>query len=62
MENSELASKFEYLNNVKTKITAHVLVMNLPNNSLNQSIENAVVAFVKGADERNKFFEEVNNQ
>ena len=28
----------------------------------NKSIENADVAFVKGADERNKFFEKRNNQ
>ena len=28
----------------------------------NQSVENAGVAFVKGADERNKFFEKINNQ
>ena len=28
----------------------------------NQSIENVGVAFVKGADERNKFFEKINNQ
>ena len=28
----------------------------------NQSVENAGVAFVKGADERNKFFEKRNNQ
>ena len=28
----------------------------------NQSIENAGVAFVKGADERNKFFEKINSQ
>ena len=26
---------------------------------LNQSVENAGVAFVKGADERNKFFEKI---
>ena len=31
------------------------------NNSKNQSVENAGVAFVKGADERNKFFEKINN-
>ena len=30
--------------------------------STNQSVENAGVAFVKGVDERNKFFEEINNQ
>ena len=29
---------------------------------VNQSVENAGVAFVKGADERNKFFEKINNQ
>ena len=29
---------------------------------MNQSVENAGVAFVKGADERNKFFEKINNQ
>ena len=29
---------------------------------LNQSVENAGVAFVKGANERNKFFEKMNNQ
>ena len=28
----------------------------------NQSNENAGVAFVKGADERNKFFEKISNQ
>ena len=28
----------------------------------NQSVENASVEFVKGADERNKFFEKINNQ
>ena len=28
----------------------------------NQSVENAGVAFVMGADERNKFFEKKNNQ
>ena len=28
----------------------------------NQSVENSDVAFVKGADERNKFFEKINNQ
>ena len=28
----------------------------------NQRVENAGVAFVKGADERNKFFEKINNQ
>ena len=28
----------------------------------NQSVENAGVAFVRGADERNKFFEKINNQ
>ena len=28
----------------------------------NQRVENAGVAFVKGADERNKLFEKVNNQ
>ena len=28
---------------------------------INQSVENAGVAFVKGADERNKFFEKINN-
>ena len=27
-----------------------------------QSIENAGVAFVKGGNERNKFFEKINNQ
>ena len=31
-------------------------------NKENQSVENAGVAFVKGADERNKFFEKINNQ
>ena len=30
--------------------------------SLNQSVENPGVAFVKGADERNKFFEKINDQ
>ena len=29
---------------------------------INQSIENAGVAFVKGALERNKFFEKINSQ
>ena len=28
----------------------------------NQSVENAGLAFVKGADERNKFFEKLQNQ
>ena len=28
----------------------------------NQSVENAGVAFVKGADERNEFFEKINKQ
>ena len=28
----------------------------------NQSVENAGVAFVKGANERNKFFKKINNQ
>ena len=28
----------------------------------NQSVENAGVAFVMAADERNKFFEKINNQ
>ena len=28
----------------------------------NQSVENACVAFVKGANEKNKFFEKVNKQ
>ena len=28
---------------------------------INQSVESAGVAFVKGADERNKFFEKINN-
>ena len=28
----------------------------------NQSVENAGVAFVKRADERNKYFEKINNQ
>ena len=28
----------------------------------NQSVENAGVVFVKGANERNKFFENINNQ
>ena len=28
----------------------------------NQRVENAGVAFVKGASERNKFFEKINNQ
>ena len=28
----------------------------------NQSVENFNVAFVKGADERNNFFEKINNQ
>ena len=30
--------------------------------NLNKSVENAGVAFVKGADERNKFFEKINNR
>ena len=28
----------------------------------NQSVENAGVAFIKGADERNEFFEKINKQ
>ena len=28
----------------------------------NQSVENAGVSFVKGADDRNKFFEKINNE
>ena len=36
--------------------------MSVPEIDLNQSVENAGVAFVKGADERNKFFEKINNQ
>ena len=28
----------------------------------NQSVENTGVAFVKGANERNEFFEKINNQ
>ena len=34
----------------------------LSNNLSNQSVENAGVAFVKGANERNKFIEKINNQ
>ena len=34
----------------------------VPLRSLNQSVGNAGVAFVKGADERNKFFEKINKQ
>ena len=30
--------------------------------NINQSVENAGVAFVKGADERNKFVEKISNQ
>ena len=29
-------------------------------NTINQSVENAAVAFVKGANERNEFFEKIN--
>ena len=31
-------------------------------NNVNQSVENAGVEIVKGADERNKFFEKINNK
>ena len=34
----------------------------LGQNNNNQSVENAGVAFVKGANERNEFFERVNKQ
>ena len=34
----------------------------MASSELNQSLENAGVAFVKGADERDKFFEKINNQ
>ena len=30
--------------------------------SINQSVENAGVAFVKGANERNEFFKKINKQ
>ena len=35
---------------------------NKTRNKINQSVENAGVAFVKRVDERNKFFEKINNQ
>ena len=42
----------------KAMNTPHQFFLSLPN----QSAEKAGVAFVKGANERNKFFEKINNQ
>ena len=43
IENSKLAAKFEYSNNVKTKITAYVSVMSLPKNSVKSSLSNKLL-------------------
>ena len=46
-------------------LSTHVKVQYLPKVivlQINQSVENAGVAFVKGVDERNKFFKKINNQ
>ena len=43
-------SKIEYIRNLKIYL------------QINQSVQNAGVAFVKGANERNKFFEKINKQ
>ena len=34
----------------------------MPHTFLNQSVENTGVAFVKGANERNEFFEKINKK
>ena len=54
-----LKRKFHHLKDV---IGSSLQVKCVHYKQVNQSVEDAGVVFVKGADERKKFFEKINNQ